>query len=363
MSASRRIHLTCGLMPRPPGRARPDRCIRVLIVTTPRVALAPSRSDYAEQAIRDGGGEPVDPDAQADALVWADAADMDGLRDALAAASSARWVQLPWAGIEKVVAAGLLDSQRAWTSAKGCYAEPVAEHALALALAGLRLLRERITARSWGKPAGTSLYDRPVTILGGGGITVRLLELLAPLRTPVTVVRHRPDPLPGAARTVGQAGLHEALADAQVVFLALALTPSTEHIIGAAELAAMRPDAWLVNVARGAPRRHRRPGHGPRRWHDRRGRARRHRPRAAARRPSAVGRRALHHHPAHGRHDRDDQAAAGPPHPRQRGRLRRRPAPDRPGRHRPGLLTRSAGQRTQARVRRIGRHPPRSPAR
>jgi phosphoglycerate dehydrogenase-like enzyme len=238
-------------MPGPPGRARPDRCNRVLIVTTPRVALAPSRSDHAEQAIRDGGGEPVDPDAQADALVWADAADMNGLRDALAAASSARWVQLPWAGIEKVVAAGLLDSQRVWTSAKGCYAEPVAEHALALALAGLRLLRKRITARSWGKPAGTSLYDRPVTILGGGGITVSLLELLAPLRTPVTVVRHRPDPLPGAARTVGQAGLHEALADAQVVFLALALTPSTEHIIGAAELAAMRPDAWLVNVARG----------------------------------------------------------------------------------------------------------------
>ena len=67
----------------------------------------------------------------------------------------------------------------------------------------------------------------------------------------MTVVRHRPDPVPGAARTLGVSRLHEALAGAQVVFLALALTPSTEHIIGAAELAAMRPDAWLVNVARG----------------------------------------------------------------------------------------------------------------
>ena len=36
-----------------------------------------------------------------------------------------------------------------------------------------------------------------------------------------------------------------------MVFLALALTPDTEHIIGAAELGRMRPDAWLVNVARG----------------------------------------------------------------------------------------------------------------
>ena len=57
--------------------------------------------------------------------------------------------------------------------------------------------------------------------------------------------------MPGAASTLPQARLHEALAGARIVFLALALTPGTEKIIGSAELAAMRPDAWLVNVARG----------------------------------------------------------------------------------------------------------------
>ena len=220
-------------------------------MTAPLVAVGPDRSDFAEKAIRDGGGEPADVDARADALVWLDPADIGGLRAALATAGSARWVQLPYAGVEQLAAAGIFDPGRAWTSAKGAYAEPVAEHALMLALAGLRLLRERITARSWGEPAGISLYDQPVTILGGGGITASLLDLLAPLRVSATVVRHRPDPVPGAARTVVQAGLHDALAGAQVVFLALALTPSTEHIIGAPELAAMRPDAWLVNVARG----------------------------------------------------------------------------------------------------------------
>ena len=236
-----------------PRATPPQPCIRVLHVTVPRVAVGPDLAEYADKAIRDGGGEPVSVDAGAgaDALVWLMPGDVDGLRAALATASSARWVQLPFAGIEKVTAAGLLDPGRTWTSAKGAYAEPVAEHALALALAGLRQLRRRITARSWGKQAGISLYDQPVTILGGGGITASLLELLAPLRTAATVVRNRPEPVPGAARTVGQADLHAALADAQVVFLALALTPSTEHIIGPAELAAMRPDAWLVNVARG----------------------------------------------------------------------------------------------------------------
>jgi phosphoglycerate dehydrogenase-like enzyme len=217
----------------------------------PRVAIGPIRSESAEKAVTDGGGEPTDIDDRADALVWLDPAGTDTLRDALATASSARWVQLPFAGIERVVAAGLIGPGRTWTSAKGSFAEPVAEHALALALAGLRLLRERITARSWGKPAGTSLYDQPVTILGGGGIAASLLELLAPMRVTATVVRNRPAEIPGAARTVGPDGLDKALADARVVFLALALTPATEHIIGPAQLAAMRPDAWLVNVARG----------------------------------------------------------------------------------------------------------------
>jgi len=203
------------------------------------------------RAVRAGGGEPADVDAAADALVWLDPADMDGLRAALATAQSARWVQLPFAGVERVAGAGLLDPAREWTSAKGAYAEPVAEHALMLALAGLRLLPRRIRATSWGEAAGVSLYEQPVTILGGGGITTCLVRLLAPFRVPVTVVRRQPDPFPGAVRTVETSAMKEALADARVVFLALALTPSTERIIGAAQLAAMRPDAWLVNVARG----------------------------------------------------------------------------------------------------------------
>jgi phosphoglycerate dehydrogenase-like enzyme len=223
-------------------------------VTAPRVAIGPDHTEFtspAIQAVRDGGGEPVEVGDQADALVWLGLGDTDALRSALDTESSVRWVQLPYAGVERVAAAGLLDSSRVWTSAKGSFGEPVAEHALALALAGLRQLPRRIAARSWGAQAGISLYDQPVTILGGGGIAGSLLELLAPLRVSATVVRNRPAELPGAARTVGPDKLQESLPGAQVVFLALALTPATEHIIGPAQLAAMRSDAWLVNVARG----------------------------------------------------------------------------------------------------------------
>ena len=220
-------------------------------MTRPRIALGPAPQPSAVEAVGAGGGELTEVGPDADALVWLDPADIAGLTAALKAAPDARWVQLPFAGVEKVAAAGLLDPARTWTCAKGAYAEPVAEHALALGLAGLRLFRRRITARSWGESAGETLYDQPVTILGGGGIAASLLGLLAPLRTVTTVVRRQPGSVPGAARTLQTEQLHEALADARLVVLALALTPSTEHIIDAAALSAMRPDAWLVNVARG----------------------------------------------------------------------------------------------------------------
>lgn len=218
-----------------------------------RVAVGPEPAPFAIEAVTAGGGEVVRLGEPAEALVWTSPSQKDNelLRQTLKDVPEIRWVQLPFAGIEHVMAAGIVDGTRAWTCAKGSYAEPVAEHALMLALAGLRMLPTRIRATSWGEQAGTSLYDAPVTILGGGGITRELIRLLTPLRAEITVVRRHADPVAGAARTVAMDRLHDTLPGSLVVFLALALTPATEHVIGAAELARMDRRAWLVNVARG----------------------------------------------------------------------------------------------------------------
>jgi phosphoglycerate dehydrogenase-like enzyme len=215
------------------------------------IAVAPKASSLVVDAVRTGGGTVVDVTDGPDALVWMDSRDPDGLRDALAAAASARWVQLPFAGVENFLRAGVLTPDRTWTCAKGVYAEPTAEHALALTLAGLRHLPQHARAQTWGRQGGATLYDAPVVILGGGGITSALLGLLSPFRARTTVVRRSPEPLPGADRTVGIEQLDEMLPDALVVVLALALTPETEHIIGPEQLTAMGESAWLVNIARG----------------------------------------------------------------------------------------------------------------
>jgi phosphoglycerate dehydrogenase-like enzyme len=217
---------------------------------TTRVAVAPSEAAHVVEAVEQGGGTVVGLSDQPDALVWMAPDDPEGLREALRAGPSLRWVQLPFAGVERFT--DVLDPSLTWTCAKGVYAEPVAEHALALALAGLRSLPQRAQARAWGEQAAQTLYDATVVVLGAGGITTSLLELLAPFRCEVTVVRRSGEPVPGAARTVGMDRLDEVLGDALVVVLALALTEQTRHVIGPDQLRAMREDAWLVNVARGA---------------------------------------------------------------------------------------------------------------
>lgn len=217
----------------------------------PAVAVGPRPAGWVDEAIRSGGGNPVGLNEEPFGLVWTDEEAVEELRGVLESHPGLSWVQLPSAGVERMVEAGVIDLGRQWTSAKGAYGEPVAEHALALLLAGLRQLQERARAHSWGKPGGVSLFDQPLTLVGAGGIASVLLRLLKPFRVQVTVVRQRNEPLAGANRTVGGDRLAEAVAGARAVVLATALTPVTRHLIGKPELEAMRQDAWLVNVSRG----------------------------------------------------------------------------------------------------------------
>ena len=214
-----------------------------------RCAVLPegTRSELAS-AVTEGGGVIV-PIEEADALIWTSTDGADDLRALLDDHPAIRWVQLPFAGIEPFVA--VLDEDREWTCGKGVYAEPVAEHALALALSGMRGIGGYARAGSWSAPVGTNLLGAHVCILGGGSITRSLVRLLQPFGCYLTVVRNRPEPISGVAEVVGLDALESSVAEADLIVLALALTPDTEHIIDADVLDVMREDAWLVNVARG----------------------------------------------------------------------------------------------------------------
>jgi phosphoglycerate dehydrogenase-like enzyme len=215
----------------------------------PRIAIAPDGApDWMGEAVSDGGGQVVEL-AEAEAIVWADPRNPDALAQALEQAPDAQWVQLPFAGIENFV--HLVDHERTWTCGKGVYADPVAELALTLASAGLRGLGTYARARTWERPQGRNLLGARVTILGGGGIAESLVRLLAPWDCHITVVRRNVHDVAGVDEVLASDRYADALPGADVVFVALALTPETEGIISADELELMEDHAWLINVARG----------------------------------------------------------------------------------------------------------------
>ena len=213
------------------------------------IAVQPSTSpEWVRDAVIAGGGHIVEP-AAASAIVWTAARDASGLREVLDAHGHLEWVQVPFAGIENFVP--ILDDDRIWTCGKGVYAEPVAEHALALALAGMRHVAAYSRVSQWIGPAGRNLLGAAVTIVGGGGITESLVRLLTPFNCSITVVRRTVVDIDGVDTVVGQENLVDALVGADVVFLALSLTSETVGLIGKPELEVMEPHAWIVNVARG----------------------------------------------------------------------------------------------------------------
>jgi phosphoglycerate dehydrogenase-like enzyme len=158
-------------------------------------------------------------------------------------------VQLPFAGIESYV--HLVDDDREWTCGKGVYADPVAELALGLALAGMRGIGRYARATSWSGPRGANLFGANVTVLGGGGITESLIPLLLPFDCRITVVRNRVRSMEGVDEVVEADRYIDALVGADLVVLALALTDETEGMLSRNEFEMMEPHAWVVNVARG----------------------------------------------------------------------------------------------------------------
>lgn len=200
-------------------------------------------------AIHSSGGVVTALD-EAEALMWLtpDAASLTAVLDAH---PQIRWVQLPWAGVDMFVAAGLMDRPIIFTCAKAAYSGQVAEHALTLMLATLRPIVRQARAAGWCEAEPESLADKRVTILGAGGIARRLVEMLTPLGCRVAVLRRAAEPVPGADETLSIDALSAVLGVTDVLVLALSLTPETHHIVNSATLDLLPSSATVINVARG----------------------------------------------------------------------------------------------------------------
>jgi phosphoglycerate dehydrogenase-like enzyme len=217
------------------------------------VAILPSATAELESAVAEGGGAMVDI-KEANALVWTNPRTPLELEDALKS-SDVEWVQLPFAGIESFFDAGVIDSELTWTCAKGIYGPACAEHALALMLAAARRIHVHARATTWSRLGLDSpeyrLEHKVVVVVGTGGIGGALVPMVAPLGMRITGVNRSGRPLEGTERTVVVDELESVLPEADFVVVAAAHTQATHHLFDKQKLAAMKPGAWIVNVARG----------------------------------------------------------------------------------------------------------------
>ena len=221
----------------------------------PSIAVAPASA--SAQSIVDaaaaGGGRLVDVE-RADGLIWTDPADAEGLKRALEK-SPARWVQLPFAGIEGFVAAGAIDPGRIWTCAKGIYGRSCAEHALGFMIGAAHRFKTYFAATTWvGEDESSTdgtLAGATVVIVGTGGIGGALAAMVKPLRMRAIGVNRSGRPLADAGRTVTVDSLDEVLGEADFVVIATALTEKTRGLFDAEMLGRIKRGGWLINVARG----------------------------------------------------------------------------------------------------------------
>ncbi|MFQ6057456.1 MAG: D-2-hydroxyacid dehydrogenase [Anaerolineae bacterium] len=192
----------------------------------------------------------------------------------LEAAPNLKWVQLHSAGVDHVIGTPLWESDIPLTTTSGIHATPIAEYVFASILAFTcrvpRMLyyqkRHEWPRGRWNLFVGQELRGQTMGLVGYGSIGREVGRLARAFGMRVLATKRRAEErrdtdyelpatgdregrVPDAVFPPGQ--LKDMLAQSDFVVIAVPLTPETEKLIGEAELRVMKPNAYLVNVARG----------------------------------------------------------------------------------------------------------------
>ncbi|MGH9492202.1 MAG: D-2-hydroxyacid dehydrogenase [Terriglobales bacterium] len=181
----------------------------------------------------------------------------------VAAAKKLRWVHSTAAAVHQLLLPELVASDVVLTNSSEVHGPVVAEHALALILALAKRIPSAVRLQQRGEWGQTTLWEerpRPrevagatLGVVGLGSIGRELVRSARALEMRVVAVREHPEKGSGGADAVyGPEDLGRLLAEADFVVLAAPLTEKSRALMNAERLAQMRPDAFLINVSRGA---------------------------------------------------------------------------------------------------------------
>jgi phosphoglycerate dehydrogenase-like enzyme len=174
-----------------------------------------------------------------------------------------KWLQCTAAGVAQLLYPEFLQSGIVLTNASGVHAIPMAEHIIAMILALLRDLPGAMRYQQqhrwaqqeiWdGSARPRELLDQTAVLVGLGAVGRAVAVRLRVLGVRVWAVTRSGTADPALAeRAFPVTELDAALAQADIVVLAAPETPETHQMIGAPQLALLKPTTILINVARGS---------------------------------------------------------------------------------------------------------------
>lgn len=165
-----------------------------------------------------------------------------------------RWMQGPGAGIDHPIWQDLLGRGVRLTNASGIHGEPIAQYIFTYVLHWERNVarhQRQQAARQWEIIHSGDLGAKTIGIVGYGGIGQATAKIAKAFGMRTVGCRRSPCDDPNLDRYVPLDGLPELLEESDYVVLCMPFNDETRGMIGGSELAAMRGDAVLINVARG----------------------------------------------------------------------------------------------------------------
>ncbi len=183
---------------------------------------------------------------------WFDMYDKRHMAAAIANARDLKWLNSIYAGIDGMPIDQLIAQGTVYTNGAGINAITIAEYVIMGMLTIAKGYDDVVRARDrreWlqESPGKIELAGSKALLIGAGAIGGLIKTRLTAFDVAVTTVRRTP-----SADDLGPSAWRAQLGDFDWVILAVPATPETDGMIGANELAAMKPTATLINIARGS---------------------------------------------------------------------------------------------------------------
>jgi phosphoglycerate dehydrogenase-like enzyme len=183
---------------------------------------------------------------------WFDMYDKKDMATIITAATKMKWLNSIYAGLDGMPLDLLHERGTVVTNGAGINAITIAEYVVMGMLTMAKGYRDVVRAQDrheWlmDSPGKIELFGSKALLLGYGAIGKLVEARLTPFGVEVTVVRRSAGP-----NTLQPDQWRDRIGEFDWVIIAVPATPETEKMIGVSELAAMKPTAAIVNIARGS---------------------------------------------------------------------------------------------------------------